>query len=76
MKRVILILLAAFLISCEGESCDCDYVVFEKDSPSAQWRETYRSDWTASCGSEVLDNSVYTNWDGSKTYTKREVICK
>jgi hypothetical protein len=79
MKKLIKLLsVISFLIAlqaCEGTSCDCQYVTYDRDSPNGQWRETYRSTWDASCGSETLDQSQYTHTDGSVTYSKTEIEC-
>jgi len=75
MRKISILILGMALSSCESISCDCEYVVYEKTTGSS-WRETYRSDWDASCGDEVLDRSQFTSWDGSVTYSKTEIECR
>jgi hypothetical protein len=56
--------------------CDCEYVTYEKNPYTNGWVETYRSYWDASCYNEYLGQSVYTDWDGGKWYTKTYIECK
>ena len=66
-----LLFLVIFMSSCEeDEVCNCEYVNYDDGV------ETYRSSWDASCYNEVLDESVYTYSDGTKSYSRTEIQCK
>ena len=67
---IMFIVLLGSIISCESFKCDCEYVTY------TDGRETYRSSWDASCGDETLSTSTYTNYDGTKSYSKTVIECK
>lgn len=75
MKKVIFILLI-ILAGCEYNYCDCDYVVYENTPYTDGWVETYRSYWDVSCYDELLDKSVYTDFEGQKWYTEIYIECR
>lgn len=77
MKKVVLVVTIVFLgmfTSCE-QTCDCQYVTYDTDE-NGNWKESYRSTWDASCDSETLDESKYTSWDGTVSYSRTEIECR
>lgn len=76
MKKVIFGLMVALALNgCETISCNCEYVTYEKRG-SGSWRETYRSTWDASCGSETLSQSQFTSSNGSVIFSRTEIECR
>ena len=79
MKKVLTIVGIALLsISCgEGDvfdtACNCDYVVY--DVKGGAEVESYRSSWTATCDSELLDETVFT-YNGVQEVSRTYVECK
>lgn len=77
MKKVLLLsFLLLFIWSCEEETFDCEYVSYDKSPGQSAYAETYRSSWDASCDNELLDESVFTHSDGTKTYSRTVIECK
>jgi hypothetical protein len=60
-----------------GCMCNCQYIIMENNpTTNYQWKETFRSNWSASCSNETLNESVYTDSDGKKWLTKTKIVCK
>ena len=74
--RIFILLFSLGFLSCEDDSCNCDYVEYESNPlNNYEWQETFRSSWDASCEDEFLNESVYTDSDGEKWYSETYVEC-
>jgi hypothetical protein len=76
-KIFLFVIMCMFLGSCDVFRCDCDYVKYERNPQTNYvWKETYRSSWDSSCSNEDLRESIYTDTQGRKWYTKTKIVCK
>ena len=75
-KRLYLIIIVAFVISCAKEDlCDCEAVVYERPTRRDVWTETHREDVNA-CKDVILNMWDLTLLDGDKWYAKKVIECK
>jgi hypothetical protein len=69
------IVLGVMMSGCN--MCDCQYIKMESNpTTNYQWKETYRSSWDVSCSNENLTESVYTDSQGRKWFSRTKIVCK